>query len=115
MDKYSGTSGAAAYIGTLYVTPPPPHILVTCWNSTDDVCKASSYLLEDLEDPDSGNKFLANKTALQKAVSTDQVYFSWLEEPSNEFRFERYGACIRGTSLWDAPELVLQGQFVASH
>ncbi|KAF8515747.1 O-methyltransferase [Gautieria morchelliformis] len=92
-DKYSGTSGAAAYIGTF----------------TDDVCKASSYLLEDLEDPESGNKYLPNKAALQKAFSMDQVYFSWLEEPSNRYRFERYGPCIRGSSLWDAPEVVLQG------
>ncbi|KAF8579514.1 O-methyltransferase [Ramaria rubella] len=92
-DKYTGTSGAAAYIGTF----------------TDDVFKASSYLLEALEDPETGNKFLASNAALQKAFSTDKVYFSWLEGPSNEYRFERYGACIRGTSLWDAPEAILKG------
>lgn len=77
------------------------------------MCKASSYLLEDLEDPVSGREFLANRAAIQKAFATDKVYFSWLEEPSNRYRFERYGACIRGTSLWHAPEAILTGRVIA--
>lgn len=78
--------------------------------STDEVFKASSYLLEDLEDKETGKKFSATGAALQKAMSTDQVYFAWLENNDNAYRFARYGACIQGTSLWDPPTTILQGK-----
>lgn len=77
--------------------------------STDEVFKASSYLLENLEDKKTGKKFLATGAALQKAMSTDQVYFAWLENQDNAYRFARYGACIQGTSLWDPPTTILHG------
>ncbi|KAF8954812.1 O-methyltransferase [Flammula alnicola] len=84
--KYNDAAAAAAgYIGTF----------------TDDVFKASSYLLEDLEDKETGKGFSATSAALQKAMSTDQVYFSWLENAGNEYRFNR-------TSLWDPPETIVQ-------
>ncbi|KIJ34903.1 hypothetical protein M422DRAFT_51677 [Sphaerobolus stellatus SS14] len=91
--KYVKGAAAAGYIGTF----------------TDDVFKASAYLLESLEDVKYGKSFNADKAALQKAVSTDKVYFNWLEAPGNEFRLSRYAACIRGTSLWDPPDTVLRG------
>ncbi|RDB28142.1 4-O-methyltransferase 1 [Hypsizygus marmoreus] len=92
-EKYHGTSGAVGYIGTF----------------TDEVFKASSHLLEALEDHDSGSQYFANKAAFQKAFGTNQDYFGWLEGPQNTYRFNRYGACIRGTSLWDHPDSILQG------
>ncbi|KAF8899312.1 O-methyltransferase [Infundibulicybe gibba] len=93
-DKYNDGLGAAAagYIGT----------------TTDDGFKASSYLLEHLEDSEFGRSFSANKAAFQKAFSTDQVYFSWLENADNRYRLKRYMACIRGTSLWDDPGAILR-------
>ncbi|KAF9479529.1 S-adenosyl-L-methionine-dependent methyltransferase [Pholiota conissans] len=93
--KYRDNSDAAAagYIGTF----------------TDDVFKASSYLLEDLEDEHTGRGFSSTAAAFQKALDTQQDYFSWLEKRGNEYRFTRYGACIQGTSLWDPPDTVIQG------
>ncbi|KAF9465796.1 S-adenosyl-L-methionine-dependent methyltransferase [Collybia nuda] len=91
--KYKDSPGIAGYIGTF----------------TDEVAKASSYLLETLKDKDHGKSFAPDHTALQMAMNTSSVYFPWLEEPSNHYRLERYADCIRGTSLWDPPDTILEG------
>ncbi|KJA18250.1 hypothetical protein HYPSUDRAFT_145199 [Hypholoma sublateritium FD-334 SS-4] len=93
--KYRDRSDAAAagYIGTF----------------TDDVFKASSYLVEDLEDVKTRKQFSAKEAAFQKAFNTEKDYFAWLEQPGNEYRLTRYGACIQGTSLWDPPDTIVQG------
>ena len=71
--------------------------------------KASTFLVEDLEDPKTGKLFSASGAAFQKAFNTEKDYFAWLEQPGNEYRLIRYGACIQGTSLWDPPETIVQG------
>ncbi|KAF5389010.1 hypothetical protein D9757_005108 [Collybiopsis confluens] len=93
LSKYQDAVGISGYIGTF----------------TDEVAKASTYLLENLKDENHGKGFAPEHGALQAAVNTQSNYFSWLEEPHNEYRLGRYAECIRGTSLWDAPEAILEG------
>lgn len=66
-------------------------------------------MLETLEDPILGSSFSPREAALQKAFGTQETYFEWLLQPDNQYRFKRYAACIRATSLWDPPETLLQG------
>lgn len=66
--------------------------------------------MEALEDKETGHLFRPDRTAHQKAIGIDQVWWQWIEQPENADRFKRFGACIRGTSLlWDPPETILHG------
>ncbi|KAL7277477.1 hypothetical protein ACG7TL_008398 [Trametes sanguinea] len=43
------------------------------------------------------------------AYDTQMDYFSWLESPGNEFRFERFGHAMTGTREWETKEGILYG------
>ncbi|KDQ64437.1 hypothetical protein JAAARDRAFT_201773 [Jaapia argillacea MUCL 33604] len=97
-EKYDGTPGGGALVGHL----------------SDEVCKASSYIYETLTDPVMGQSFSTSHTPINQAFKTDKSFFPWLEEPFNKERFARYGAAIRGTSLWNSLDAVLYGYDWAS-
>ncbi|TFK47370.1 O-methyltransferase [Heliocybe sulcata] len=93
IDKYSGTTGAAAVLS----------------HGTDEVMKASGYLWETLSSPEKGHSFSAIHAPMQECFKMNEQFFSWIERPENAKRFARLGAAMRGTSLWNSPDAILQG------
>ncbi|OSC97041.1 S-adenosyl-L-methionine-dependent methyltransferase [Trametes coccinea BRFM310] len=62
---------------------------------------------ETSEDQESGTaKFFG---PFNLAYDTQMDYFSWLESPGNEFRFERFGHAMTGTREWETKEGILYG------
>ena len=70
--------------------------------------KSSSCLTETLLDPELGHANEANKAAFNKAHSTEEDMWSWLEHPDQRLRLVRFGAAMTSASL-TASDAILKG------
>ena len=77
--------------------------------SLDEGFKSSSYLTETLLDPELGHANETNKTAFNKALNTEEDFWSWLEGPDNRLRLARFGAAMNGLGNMTPAESILEG------
>lgn len=77
--------------------------------SLDEGFKSSSYLTETLLDPELGHANETNRTAFNKALDTEEDFWSWLEGPDNGLRLARFGAAMNGLGNMTPPEHILEG------
>jgi hypothetical protein len=68
--------------------------------------KAAAYMTETYTDPEIKHLLLPERAAFQRALNTEKLYFPWLEETN---RVRRFGMAMLGSSLWEAPDAILQG------
>jgi len=88
--KYDNTSGMAAFIDM----------------AGDEMFKASYYMTETYTDPKTKHSLLPTEASFSRAFDTDQLFFPWLEKTG---RVRRFGTAMIGSSLWEAPDAILQG------
>jgi len=79
------------------------------FSSLDEGFKTSSYLTETLLDPELGHSNEANKTAFNKALSTKEDFWNWLEGPDNRLRLARFGAAMNGLKNMSPTDAILEG------
>jgi len=80
--------------------------------SLDEGFKTSSYLTETILDPELGHASEANKTAFNKALNTEEGFWSWLEGPDNRLRLTRFGAAMNGLGNMIPPNAILEGSVI---
>lgn len=79
------------------------------FSSLDEGFKTSSYLTETLLDPELGHSNEANKTAFNKALSTNEDFWNWLEGPDNKLLLARFGAAMNGLGNMAPKDAIVEG------
>lgn len=98
----------------LFTLTPQQCSILMCLCSLDEGFKSSSYLTETLLDPELGHANETNKTAFNKALDTEEDFWSWLEGPDNGLRLARFGAAMNGLGNMTPPEHILEGLHCAA-
>ncbi|KAG6807436.1 hypothetical protein H0H92_007557 [Tricholoma furcatifolium] len=70
--------------------------------------KASSYLLENMTDPKTSHSYEPQHSPLQRALGFKTNFWEFHARPENAYRLRRFGIAMRGSTVMDLPDLLLE-------
>ncbi|KAG6810782.1 hypothetical protein H0H92_010349 [Tricholoma furcatifolium] len=69
--------------------------------------KASSYLLENMTDPETSHSPEPQHAPLQRALGFNTNFWDFHARPENAYQSRRFGIAMRGATVMDLPDLLL--------
>ena len=77
--------------------------LILSISRVDEGFKSSYFLADNVINSSKESAFI-------QAFDVTGNFFSWLEEPNNEFRKFRFGKAMEGTQMIERPDAILAGE-----
>ncbi|KAG6826094.1 hypothetical protein H0H92_001153 [Tricholoma furcatifolium] len=94
--KFDGTDGFCAFNELWYMS------------KLDESQKASSYLFENMRDPQTSHSYESQHSPLHRALRFNANLWDFHSRPENAYRSRRFGIAMKGATVVGLPDLLLE-------
>ncbi|KAG6900278.1 hypothetical protein C0993_000466 [Termitomyces sp. T159_Od127] len=78
-----------------------------------DAHKASSYLMENMLDPETSHSDEPQHSPLQRALRFDTNLWDFQSRPENAYRLRRFGVAMKGGTVMQLPNLLIERKTIS--